>query len=405
MKLSKSAIFSTVAAILLFLWLSPYFVWPLSRYGFYLYTAPLIAILWFYTTGIKRNEVLYLMGFITILFIAALTARSSINGIISMVILSIIPFASSGFLIQTYRKFRNIYSVLILISLLVWILVMSGLSIPGRIIPPLNELKDYSYTAYPFLVTINLNSIEAITSNAFRFCGLFDEPGVVGTTSLILLYIEKFDLRKKINIPILISGLLSLSLFFYLGASIFALYYFFFVSRSVKKRVWLLIVYVLLIVGSRQSEFLNELIWDRVKWTDGRGLAGDNRADYELKTYYRSIVGTSEFWWGVSDRAIIVKFMGNAGYRNAILIYGAMACLLYILFFVSFAFFKIKNRKTSLLFIILILITLYQRPSFFYPHYIFLFSMFIIMNAARKPRYVQTNGKTYLLFDDKIYQG
>ncbi|MEG1586939.1 MAG: hypothetical protein RR346_08690 [Bacteroidales bacterium] len=345
MKLYRPAIFSTVAAVLLFLWLNPYFAWSLSKYSFFLYTVPLIGIFWYYTPGIKQNDGIYLMVFICILLIAALSARSTFNGVISMVILSIIPFASSIFLIQTYRKFRNIYSVLILVSIIVWILVMSGFAIPYKMIAPLNNLKDYNYIAYPFLVTINPSSIEAITLNAFRFCGLFDEPGVVGTISMILLYIEKFDLRKKINIPILISGLLSMSLFFYLGASIYAMYYLIFVFRSVKKRILFLMVYVLLVAGSHQSEYINELIWNRVEWNmmDGGGLAGDNRADYELKTYYRSIVGTGEFWWGVGDRNVIEKFMGNAGYRNAIFIYGAMACLLYVIFFVLFAFFKIRE--------------------------------------------------------------
>lgn len=55
----------------------------------------------------------------------------------------------------------------------------------------------------------------------------------------------------------------------------------------------------LLIVFSMQNTMTRLLIWDRLEYDKTQGMiSGDNRADSSLKSYFNSIQGTSQYWWG-----------------------------------------------------------------------------------------------------------
>ena len=49
-----------------------------------------------------------------------------------------------------------------------------------------------------------------------------------------------------------------------------------------------------------QNTMTRLLIWDRLEYdkTQGDDQLGDNRADSSLKSYFNSIRGTSQYWWG-----------------------------------------------------------------------------------------------------------
>ena len=220
---------------------------------------------------------------------------------------------------------------------------------------------------------------------SLRFCGPFDEPGVVGTIAGLMLYIDNFNLKDKRNIFILISGLLSLSLFFYVLSAIFLVYFLF--SRNVKVvyKFFISSLMALLIVFSMQNTMTRLLIWDRLEYDKTQGMiSGDNRADSSLKSYFNSIQGTSQYWWGVDNKRQFANFSDSAGYRNAILSNGAVVCIMYLLFFVLYALNRIKSIWYILIFITLLLATLYQRPGLFSVNYIFLFSMYIVMHDKRE---------------------
>lgn len=109
------------------------------------------------------------------------------------------------------RKIRLCFSITLAFSIIQFILVqILGISMPAKSIQPLNKAKQASYLAYTFYVTTNQWGADILP----RFFGYYDEPGVVGTLSGLILMTRKFNLKKLINIPIFIGGLLSFSLFF-----------------------------------------------------------------------------------------------------------------------------------------------------------------------------------------------
>ena len=375
-----------IGGILLLLTLRPFFTWSLSgSYAQIVFLFPL-AILFWRNYRMNRLNVLYLYFFVITLLLASISQNRNLIGFFFMIILAAVPFGSKRFMVNVFDRYKTLYSIIIGISILVWLLLFFGIPVPGKIIAPLNAVKTYNYIAYPFLVIPNyLGAGLDVYFQSLRFCGPFDEPGVVGTIAGLMLYIDNFNLKDKRNIFILISGLLSLSLFFYILSAIFLVYFLF--SRNVKVvyKFFISSLMALLIVFSMQNTMTRLLIWDRLEYDKTQGMiSGDNRADSSLKSYFNSIQGTSQYWWGVDNKRQLANFSDSAGYRNAILSNGAVVCIMYLLFFVLYALNRIKSIWYILIFITLLLATLYQRPGLFSVNYIFLFSMYIVMHDKRE---------------------
>ncbi len=387
MKIYPSKILPFIVGLLIFLNLQPYFVWSLIsnnyiRLSVDFITLGLLALKLRKFSNVDFNFFVFL--FIT-LFLMAFFNGLNAFGMISTIILVIIPFTSHGFLKDSYTYFVRIYTIIMFLSMIVLLLLVLNIHLPYQIIPPLNTLKPYQYTAYPFLVIPGYGITEI--PQLGRHCGPFDEPGVVGTIGLIILYIEKFNLRKLQNIIILISGIISFSLFFYVASLLFALYYVF-VNKT--KKIYRLLTIVSLsfvIFVSLDNELLSGYIWNRIKWdSEKESIAGDNRALDGLDKYFESIKGTKVYYFGLGlyNKELMTSFDRSAGYRNAILRYGFVSSALYCLFFFLFAYKQIGYRREYLLFLLIFITTLYQRPGLLLIHYIYLFVVFIMLNSKRE---------------------
>jgi len=374
-----------IGGLLLLLTMRPYLTWGLSgNFAQIALVFPLAILFWLNYEMSKRN-VLYLFVFALILLLAAISQNRNLIGFFSMVILGAVPFATKKFMINVYDKYKTIYAIVVGISIFIWLLLFFGVEIPGKIITPLNTLKSYNYIAYPFLVIPNyVGAGLDVYFQSLRFCGPFDEPGVIGTVAGLMLYIDHFNLKDKRNIAVLISGLLSLSLFFYVLSAIFVIYYLFSGGVKMTYKLFAFSIMVLLVFFSTQNAATRLLIWDRLEYDKSQGaISGDNRADSNLKSYFKSIRGTSQYWWGVDNKRQLANFSESAGYRNAIMSNGAVVCIMYVVFFVLLAVGRIKSKWHILIFITLLLTTLYQRPGLFSISYIYLFSMYIVMHGKR----------------------
>lgn len=389
MKVTRSQIMSFLAGLLIFINVQPYFVWSwdsisVVKLGLIFLT---LGLLWLNIKRLTITNIRMFFFFLFTLVIMGILNGLNIFGIASTVILVVIPFVSPRFLKQSYFYFHKIYSVVILLSISVMILLLLGINIPYQIIPPLNLIKTHDYYAYPFLVTPNLGFRDF--SEVGRFCGPFDEPGVIGTIGLIILFIEKFNLKKWGNIVILISGIMSFSLFFYLGTFIYIIYYVFVNKTRFIYRVLIVASISIFIFFSLDNKYLSGYIWGRVEWdAEKSSISGDNRAYDDLDLYFKSIRGTNIYFWGLGliDRDLMSSFDNSAGYRNAILRYGFVGFSLYIIFFSALAYKQIGKRKELLLFVLLFLTTLYQRPVLLNIHYIYLFVTFIYLNSLNEQK-------------------
>ena len=129
--------------------------------------------------------------------------------------------------ISSYYQFKLIFTVSLLPGMFYWILHTVGINIDFAIIGQiaddqmLNPQKSETGTFYyllPGSVILNYT----LDYPLFRLCGMFDEPGIVGTISALLLAADRVDLSKPTNLLLLLAGIMSLSLAFVVILTIYA---------------------------------------------------------------------------------------------------------------------------------------------------------------------------------------
>ena len=355
---SSYKIMTWLAAVFIYMLLHPYFVWRYVGLFNWIVLLPLYVLLLIQPQSSKNKKYLFL--FVVLTLLASICNGQNIIGIVFNIGIALVFLPKLEFMRDTYEHFRKIFVVIISISIVSYILVLLGVSLPSSIIPPLNSLKEYNYEAYPFFVRS-----QKITEY-LRFSGPFDEAGALGTASLIILVIERFDLKRFGNIAILASGLLSLSLFFYVALVLYILYLFF--SEEISKRgKWIIVI--MLGLGAFfvwNNPVTNALIVERIQWDEEtESIAGDNRSRANLDDYIDSIRGTSTYFFGLRDTKLRDSFNDSASLNNAILRYGFVSIFFFFVFFFFFAKAYLGFGFRLMAFMAILFAILYNRPSFF----------------------------------------
>lgn len=359
---------AVLTGILLIYKIRPYFFWSgifLNNYFDAIITI-VIGGLFFLNRKIMNRTDKWLMAlFGTIIVIYPFVGGQNFNVFVSIFPLLFIPFATDAFNKKVYENYLNIYCVIIGLSLIVWVFALIGALSPMRIIKPLNELKDYNYRVYPLLVMAE--------NGSFRFSGLFDEPGVIGTISGLLLCCQR-KLKSKQSFVLLLSGICSFSLFFYLVVAVYYTYHQLVEGGKVKNiAVYIVVAGVaLLVVFSTPT--LSELIVSRLTWDSDTGMfAGDNRASGYAWDLFDRIKGTHQFWFGIDDKWEFHEKVGfSSSFINVVIMYGVLFFSLIILFYLLYGYVYKVTSLGFLLFLFVLLATLYQRPGIFNPELLFL---------------------------------
>lgn len=349
--------------------MKPYFVWHglLGSNMIIILASVFLGLLFIRNKRVKKDEIFLLSLFIIICIICTIIRGRNFNFFISLVSFATLPFGDKRFTRIVFDNFLTIYSLVTSISLIVWLLQLFNLVPIIDVIPPLNSLKQHNYNVYPLLVS---------TSNSFRYYGVFDEPGVVGTISGILLCCQKFNFADKRTIVLLLSGLCSMSMFFYLLCAIYLILYHLFEKKNIKNVLAIILLIYALLFVIQSIPALNEIIGHRFEWNSETGkLAGDNRTSDLALFYLIKVFGTKEFWLGLSNASLFLEYMaGECNVYMTILVNGALLCLLYLIFMIIYGLENKRKWSTFILFMFVFIVSVYQRPFLFNAEFIFLWT-------------------------------
>lgn len=361
---------ASILAILLFFTTQPYFIWPYIQ--FLVFVSLAISLFCLLQIDIKssRRKLPFLILFIAYL-ILSIHRGAQIGGTLLYLSLSFIPYIKALLLKNTYKCFYVIIVFVFAISILSYISVGTGLQTPIGQIEPLNDIKNYNYLEYIFLV------IPGHLTDLGRFCSVYDEPGVVGTISALILCIERFNLRKTGNIIIMVAGFLSFSLFFFLISAIFILY-----SLQNKHKLVFLLAVLALYYFTKDNDIANIYIWDRLELSDNGTISGDNRnSDALLDLWERSKMNPQILFGYGWD--YVEDYTESASLQLFILRDGIIFVILYLWSYLFMAKNLLKSYRKCLLFFLIMFGTLYQRPGFCNADFTLLFSAYIIINYER----------------------
>lgn len=210
--------------------------------------------------------------------------------------------------------------------------------------------------------------------NEIRLCGLFNEPGKLGTYLALLYIIKGANAPKFEKFILLIGGILSTSFSFFV---LILIYYFaklFMFNKKLTILISLILVSFLLIAPS--IDFHNQTLnsfFSRFELTESSFLLGNNRTNKEFDVAFDELLKSNEVLFGKGFNS--VNQIENAivsSYKSIIYEFGIVGFLVLIATYIYTGIRLSNKSQHSIIFIVLFFMSAIQRPL------IFLFFYFVI---------------------------
>lgn len=262
---------------------------------------------------------------------------------------------------KVFENYRRFLFLMCFAGIICWALYIVGIRFMAVEVPFYSKNIGGTYVNYyvSYLCT-DLNT------PLIRLCGLFNEPGYLGTVVAFFLCADDLKLDNWIDRIFLIAGILSFSLAFFV---IIAIYLF---LKAYNKPKIMLIVGILLFTYlfvlphiNFSNSFINYVV-RRITITGGT-FAGDNRSNIYIDNYLHNLLVGSKKWFGMGAGFSQVYFYGTnfATIKTYIIDYGIIGTAL---LFVPIFFVGIKyayKKFEAVFFVIIFSFSIYQRPHIF----------------------------------------
>jgi len=370
-----------------FLSLGPYFMWNTGLYK--VFTVPVsVLFFWYvYVQGKIKAGYLFLAWFFA--FSIIILGFSSVGVVLyfnsSMLLVLIFLSADNTVKVKTFYFFRGIYAFFLILGLFVYLLCLIGVVLPWSSLTPISLTRADNgvfYRNYLFSLALSTEVFNAGFGEIYRFASLYDEPGVVGTVSALLLVVSRFDLRSISSKIILISGLVSFSLAFYVLSGVYI----------ILQRRDLLVKLVLPSLGFvfmfydqlKTNGLLFRFLFNRFGLLFSNPQLVNNRADdCFMVEYYRYLQSWDVFfgrgYWAHAYMGCDVSSGLSLIYNHGLFGF-ALVVVFYILLYMVLMY-KVKPLCSLAPFFIVFTLSLYQRPEYFSVFMVAIFSVAILKSS------------------------
>ncbi len=300
---------------------------------------------------------------------------------LNYIVLALYLLVDNDIKLKSFNYFKYIFAISLIPALLWYIIInIIGLSIDYSLISPVNKTKiiyEYTYRHYFGAVQLFGRWDPMIR---FRFNGIYDEPGVVGSVAGLLLTTNLLKNKKErfVNILLFIEGMLSLSLAFVLFLIIYI------VAQSIMNHnissVMIIISVAVLYLAFINIKFSNGVVaslQSRLIITS-EGLSGNDRTSDLFNSMFAQFNNSSSIivlLFGNGPNIIATTEGRSLSYKNIIYEYGYVVFFLFVLFIVIYAYKHRKRKEWSNIIVLLLLIfaNIYQRAGLFYFPYMLIF--------------------------------
>lgn len=239
---------------------------------------------------------------------------------------------------EVFNNFALIFAISLVPAIIIWFLTNSGIQLPYQYLATehvgkaANGIYYQKYfgaasLSYPYFVFQRLS-------------GMFDEPGVVGTFAALFLAGDEFRLKGRLrNIIILIGGILSLSMAFYI-LIIITLAIKSFNKGFLKFSIVLILIilsYNVIVTIETDNYIISEIFQKRFKIV-GISLAGDNRAsqsfNYEFDEFMKSDFLRILFGYGKGASQNNPRMFGSSTYKMLIYDFGVIGFVMLLVWII-----------------------------------------------------------------------
>jgi len=301
----------------------------------------------------------------------------------------IIPLIHKKDIINIYYSFQKLFIILTIPSFIVLIFYLFGIQ---DLIPSFSVDLGRPFIVYPGTVVqpVEINQIGSF--QFYRISGFQTEPGWLSGICLFILIAERFDLNKKINLIILLIGLISFSLAFYVLFFSFVLLDII-INRNflVLKKMRLIIFILILFVSTGLAKTYISKRYDKV--------ANSKNVESEMRTKVSSKVFFAYFFSQNTKKILLgnghredkkVNFEGAEGISYMAYLYDFGLINPILLFSIIFGML-INSKPKSLKYIILLILisSFYQSPYVFKNGHFFLFTLIATLRYV--PNIIKSN--------------
>jgi len=393
-KLNFDYLICIVFAILALLFIDPYFLWDTYRNGVFDKVKILIEIA-FITALICKHIlnnvkipkgklfvsvlllVLWLQRMLPAIVNGSITLLNILGSVAATLILVFLFFLNDINIYRVYQIFTWLFAASLILGIVTWFLILFHGNIPYAYLAPVHPGKFDAGHFYQLYWGSVLWNPAPIPLPICRFCGIFDEPGTVGTIAALILASDRYRIRGNIkNVIILLGGIISFSTAFYVLTVLFIIMSSFYKNKTLF--VLLLssffIIYWVFVYGLTFENPVVLRLQNALTIEDGQ-IKGDNRTDdYFDEAFNRfkdSSMLTTIFGCGHSATSKI-PYANTYSYKLLIYDYGYLGFFLTILLLLIII--KVYMPETPLpgtyIFVICFFSSIYQRPNIINLYYI-----------------------------------
>ena len=264
----------------------------------------------------------------------------------------------------SFKFFKKIWVVICVIGIVCFLFYAFKIPVPYQEVPYYfgDSLKYINY-GVSFLYQ---------DSEMFRLCGLCNEPGYLGTICALILCADCIKIRKKTNIVILIAGLMTFSVAFFVILIVYLIMKAMVAihnNKNTKKKilyyiclVFLVIFYFIVLPNIKTGDTAIDKTIQRLTITS-EGLVGDNRTTSDFDALFESSLSTNPLF-GMGKGYVRASEVGdNSSYKIYIIEYGIMGSALIWGTLLVAALYKNTKNKNVILFVVVFFASIYQRPN------------------------------------------
>lgn len=352
--------------------------WPLWGIGLLLgYILPFFVLCYLYYInnsnyllegiGKKYFPILYFAFFF--LFVSPLLYGFRFSSIFIFVTYILLFRINNLDLCNALRILTNIVAVIVLFSLPFWLIHVFIFELPTYGTIDISEMKGAAYVLNNHFLFLTYDGLDF-----FRFYSVFDEPGVLGTLSAFILFGNRFNMKRWQNIVILLGGIFTYSMAFYV---LTLLGYFYCNLFSIKKIISSLLIFacltfVLVFLLKDDLAFSLSVI---ERFQDFGLNRIENRTGEVINEHFMKMLYSPLILFGEGP-SFLIEHSNEVGasYKLFIIEYGFLGVS--ALFFMYYSLIPIKNRDT-LFFLFLFSLSFLQRPYAFTSWQLVIFAMVI----------------------------
>ena len=291
--------------------------------------------------------------------------------------------------IFSYRLYYKYMVLMSAVGILAFLsLYLPVIDLPRGVCPYYGDRLSDSYLYYDYYF-----SYIVVMGPFARLGGLFNEPGYFGTFLALILAAENFNMKRLGNKILMTAGVFTFSVAFFVTLLLF------FVLRLVvtgnfKIIIGGILLLVMVAILGAENENVAHLM-ERFTFIDGK-LAAINRTGSSFDYFFDRFIRTPRLFLGYGRGYLEYhQEIGNLSYKTYLVEYGLVACLIFWggLFYNAVKYSE-RNR-VAVIFAVLFMINIYQRPGIFvFGYMLLLFGgvCHIVANSQSKPAALPDDG-------------